>query len=70
MNISECLYDQLSHSCLTYFSQPNLNGVDQWGVMSGTYQEGSQSEEKEIYLRGIRQRRWGQDNLSTLQKYD
>lgn len=50
------------------FSQPKQDGVDQWGVLSGTYQEGAQNEEKQVYLRGIRQRRWGPTNLSTLQK--
>lgn len=51
------------------FSQPKQDGVDQWGVLSGTYQEGAQNEEKQVYLRGIRQRRWGPTNLSTLQKW-
>jgi len=39
---------------------PLLNGFDQWGAMTGTYQDSSiQPVEKEIYLRGLRQRRWG-----------
>ena len=54
---------------LVYLSEPNYNGVDQWGVMSGTYQEGSQNGDKELYLRGIRQRRWGQNNSSTLHRW-
>jgi len=49
-------------------SEPEYNGVDQWGAMCGTYQEGSLSEDKELYLRGIRQRRWGQNHSSTLHR--
>jgi len=49
-------------------SQPEQDGVDQWGVMYGTYQEASQNQETKVYLRGIRQRRWGPNKVSTLQK--
>ena len=48
---------------------PLLNGFDQWGAMTGTYQDSSiQPVEKEIYLRGLRQRRWGQSNPTTLHR--
>lgn len=50
------------------FSEPNFNGTDQWGAMFGTYQE-SDADENRLYLRGLRQRRWGQSNASTLHRY-
>ena len=57
-------------TCISFnCSQSNHDGVDQWGVMAGTFQEGSQDEEKELYLRGLRQRRWGQDYSSTLHRW-
>ncbi|KAI9559139.1 hypothetical protein GHT06_015928 [Daphnia sinensis] len=49
-------------------SEPSLNGMDQWGAMVGTYQDSSLNVEKEIYLRSLRQRRWGQRNSSTLHR--
>lgn len=49
-------------------SEPTVDGVDQWGVMFGTYQDSSLDIEKEIYLRSLRQRRWGQNNASTLRR--
>ena len=59
-------------NCFVIFpcSEPNYNGVDQWGAMFGTYIDSSiQAEDKELYLRGIRQRRWGQNNSSTLHRW-
>ena len=53
---------------MLYRSEPNFNGVDQWGTMFGTFYDGSKDIEKEIYLRGLRQRRWGQSNASTLHR--
>ncbi|XP_045028647.1 putative phosphoenolpyruvate synthase [Daphnia magna] len=49
-------------------SEPTVDGVDQWGVLCGTYQDSSLGDEKEIYLRSLRQRRWGQNNASTLRR--
>uniref|UniRef100_A0A0P6DHG3 Phosphoenolpyruvate synthase n=1 Tax=Daphnia magna TaxID=35525 RepID=A0A0P6DHG3_9CRUS len=49
-------------------SEPSLNGMDQWGAMVGTYQDSSLNVEREIYLRSLRQRRWGQRNSSTLHR--
>lgn len=62
------VFTDKSANTIVNFSEPEYNGVDQWGVMSGTYQEGSLSEDKELYLRGIRQRRWGQNHSSTLHR--
>lgn len=53
---------------LSILSEPSLNGMDQWGAMVGTYQDSSLNVEREIYLRSLRQRRWGQRNSSTLHR--
>lgn len=50
-------------------SELTTDGVDQWGTMCGTYQDNSLDDlEKELYLRGLRQRRWGQSNNHTLHR--
>lgn len=49
-------------------SDPLHNGMDQWGVMFGSYQDGDQAVDTDIYLRGLRQRRWGQSNPTTLHR--
>ena len=61
------LKHQISFKFL-FDSDPLYNGVDQWGALFGTYQDGSQSVEKDLYLRGLRQRRWGQSNPTTLHR--
>ena len=50
------------------FSEPSLNGMDQWGAMLGTFQDNSMDIEKQFYLRSLRQRRWGQSNTPTLHR--
>lgn len=50
-------------------SEPSCDGVDQWGVVFGTCQDSSLGDERELYLRTLRQRRWGENNSSTLHRY-
>lgn len=44
------------------------DGVDQWGAFFGTFHDSSRGEEKEIYLRGLRQKRWGELDQSQLKQ--
>ena len=62
------ILDHLNVQFSCIISEPSLNGVDQWGVILGTYQDSSLNIEKELYLRSLRQRRWGQSNAPTLHR--